>query len=41
MLYIAGVLMKEGVEVSMLDQSVLGYSHEKAVDWVKKEGLTF
>jgi radical SAM superfamily enzyme YgiQ (UPF0313 family) len=37
MLYIAGVLMKEGIEVSMLDQSALGFSLEKTVDWVKRE----
>lgn len=37
MLYIAGVLMKEGIEVSMLDQSALGFSFEKTVDWVKRE----
>ncbi|MGQ9530427.1 MAG: B12-binding domain-containing radical SAM protein [Candidatus Bathycorpusculaceae bacterium] len=37
MLYIAGVLMREGIEVSMLDQSASGLTHEKVVDWVKKE----
>ena len=37
MLYIAGVLMKEGIEVSLLDQTVKGFSHEQALDWVKKE----
>ena len=37
MLYIAGVLMKEGFEVSLLDETVKGFSHEQALDWVKKE----
>lgn len=37
MLYIAGVLMKEGIEVSLLDQTVKGYTHEQALGWVKKE----
>jgi radical SAM superfamily enzyme YgiQ (UPF0313 family) len=37
MLYCAGVLMKEGFEASLLDQTVKGYTHEQVADWVKKE----
>ena len=37
MLYIAGVLMKEGIDVSLLDQAAKGFSHEQALSWVKKE----
>jgi anaerobic magnesium-protoporphyrin IX monomethyl ester cyclase len=37
MLYIAGVLKKEGIEVSLLDQTAKAYSHEQALNWVKKE----
>ena len=37
MLYIAGVLMREGIEVSLLDQTAKGFSHEQALNWVKKE----
>jgi anaerobic magnesium-protoporphyrin IX monomethyl ester cyclase len=36
-LYIAGVLMKEGIEVSLLDETVKGFSHEQVLAWVKKE----
>ena len=37
MLYIAGVLMKEGFEVSLLDQAVKGFSFKQTLDWVKRE----
>jgi len=37
MLYCAGVLMKEGIEVSILDQAVKGFSMKQTLDWVKKE----
>lgn len=37
MLYCAVVLMKEGIEVSLLDQAVKGFSFKRALDWVKKE----
>lgn len=37
LLYCAGVLIKEGYEASLLDQTVKGYTHEQAVNWVKKE----
>jgi len=37
MLYIGGVLMKEGIEVSMLDQTARGFSDEQVLGWVKKE----
>jgi len=37
MLYCAGVLMKEGIEVSLLDQVVRGFSFKHTLDWVKKE----
>ncbi len=37
MLYCAGVLMKEGIEVSLLDQAVKGFSFQRTLDWVKKE----
>jgi len=37
MLYCAGVLMKEGIEVSMLDQAARGFSFTQTLDWVKKE----
>jgi len=36
-LYCAGVLMKEGIEVSILDQPAKGYSLNQTVNWVKKE----
>ena len=36
-LYIAGVLIKEGIEVSVLDQTARGFSEEQVLDWVKKE----
>jgi len=37
MLYCAGVLLKEGIEVSILDQAVKGFSLKQTLDWVKKE----
>lgn len=37
MLYCAGVLIKEGIEVSLLDQTVRGFSLKHTLDWVKKE----
>ena len=37
MLYCAVVLMKEGIEVSLLDQAVKGFSFKRTLDWVKKE----
>ena len=37
MLYIAGVLLKGGVDVSLLDQAAKGFSREQALSWVKKE----
>lgn len=37
MLYIAGVLKKEGIDVSLLDQTAKGFSHEQTLRWVKKE----
>jgi anaerobic magnesium-protoporphyrin IX monomethyl ester cyclase len=36
-LYIAGVLTREAIEVSMLDQTARGFSGEQVLDWVKKE----
>ena len=36
-LYCAGVLMNEGIEVSILDQPAKGYSVNQTLDWVKKE----
>jgi radical SAM superfamily enzyme YgiQ (UPF0313 family) len=36
-LYCAGVLMKGGVEVSILDQPAKGYSLDQTLSWVKKE----
>ncbi len=36
-LYCAAVLMEEGVEVSVLDQAVKGFSLKQTLDWVKKE----
>jgi anaerobic magnesium-protoporphyrin IX monomethyl ester cyclase len=36
-LYCAGVLMNEGVEVSILDQPAKGFSLDQTVSWVKKE----
>lgn len=37
MLYIATVLRKEGIEVSMIDEAAQGFSMKGTVDWVKKE----
>jgi len=37
MLYCAGVLVDEGIEVSILDQPAKGYSLKQTLDWVKKE----
>jgi len=36
-LYCMGVLMREGIEVSMLDQPAKGYSLDQTLRWVKKE----
>jgi len=36
-LYCAGVLMKDGVEVSVLDQAARGFSSPQVLKWVKKE----
>ena len=36
-LYIAEVLVKEGIEVSLLDQTVKGFSNREVLAWVKKE----
>ncbi|UCH70344.1 MAG: radical SAM protein [Candidatus Bathyarchaeota archaeon] len=36
-LYCAGVLMGEGIEVSILDQAVKVFSTRQTVNWVKKE----
>jgi len=36
-LYCAGVLMKEGIEVSILDQPAKGYYLNQTLNWVKKE----
>jgi len=36
-LYCAGVLMNEGVEVSILDQPAKGFSLDQTVSWVRKE----
>lgn len=40
-LYVAGVLEKEGVEVSVLEQAAKELSINAAVDWVKKEEPDF
>jgi len=37
MLYIAGVLKQEAIEVSALDQTARGFSEEQVLGWVKKE----
>jgi len=37
MLYIAGILMREGIEVSILDQAIRNVSIEQSIQWVKKE----
>jgi radical SAM superfamily enzyme YgiQ (UPF0313 family) len=37
MLYIAGVLTEEAIEVSMLDQTAMGFSEEQVLRWVKRE----
>lgn len=37
MLYIAGILMREGIEVSILDQAIKNASIPQAINWVKKE----
>jgi anaerobic magnesium-protoporphyrin IX monomethyl ester cyclase len=37
MLYIATILRKEGIEVSMIDEAAQGFSMKDTVDWVKKE----
>ncbi|MCK4952477.1 radical SAM protein [Candidatus Bathyarchaeota archaeon] len=36
-LYCAGVLMKEGIEVSILDQAARGFSLKQTLDWVGRE----
>jgi hypothetical protein len=36
-LYCAGVLIGEGIEVSILDQAVKVFSTRQTVNWVKKE----
>ncbi len=36
-LYCAGVLINDGVEVSVLDQAARGFSSEQILKWVKKE----
>ncbi len=36
-LYCVGVLMKEGIEVSILDQAVQRFSKRQTLNWVKKE----
>lgn len=36
-LYCAGVLMKEGIEVSILDEAAKGFSLKQTLDWVKRE----
>ena len=36
-LYCAGVLMNDGVEVSVLDQAARGFSSQQVLKWVKKE----
>jgi anaerobic magnesium-protoporphyrin IX monomethyl ester cyclase len=37
MLYIATVLKKDGIDVSMIDEAAQGFSIKDTVDWVKKE----
>jgi radical SAM superfamily enzyme YgiQ (UPF0313 family) len=37
MLYIAGILMREGIEVSILDQVIKNVSIDQSIQWVKKE----
>jgi anaerobic magnesium-protoporphyrin IX monomethyl ester cyclase len=37
MLYIAGILMREGIEVSILDQAIKNVSIDQSIRWVKKE----
>jgi len=37
MLYIATILRKEGIEVSIMDEAAQGFSMKDTVDWVKKE----
>jgi len=36
-LYIAGVLMHNGIEVSVLDQAIKGVTNQQAIKWVKKQ----
>jgi radical SAM superfamily enzyme YgiQ (UPF0313 family) len=36
-LYIAGILMREGIEVSILDQVIKNVSIDQSIRWVKKE----
>jgi len=36
-LYIAGVLMREGIEASILDQAIKNLSIDQTIQWVKKE----
>jgi len=36
-LYCAGILMNDGVEVSVLDQAIKDFSMQQTIDWVKKE----
>ena len=35
-LYCAGMLKNDGVEVSVLDQAAIGASSEQVLNWVKK-----
>jgi len=37
MLYIAGILVREGIEVSILDQAIKNVSIDQSIRWVKKE----
>jgi len=36
-LYCAGILMNDGIEVSVLDQAARGFSREQVLRWVRKE----
>jgi radical SAM superfamily enzyme YgiQ (UPF0313 family) len=37
MLYIAGILIREGIEVSILDQAIKNVTIDQSIRWVKKE----
>jgi anaerobic magnesium-protoporphyrin IX monomethyl ester cyclase len=37
MLYIAGILSRAGIEVTLLDQQIRGFSTELVLSWIKKE----